>query len=106
MNYSDQNDISGISETKTRWMKFEDWFWYRNHTVIEYTSHQVVKCAQKNKLGLWIRRVLFLCSCAPILIGIVNDGIWAVTTYWMYMTYWGKNSTWLALLLGSFMYNE
>lgn len=84
-------------------MKFEDWFWYNNHAHLEYTSAQMVKYVTWNQLGLWIRRLLFLCSFGPVGVSIYYYGWEAITINWKYWTYWGKYSTWIALLLGSFI---
>ena len=34
----------GFHTDKSKWMKFEDWFWYDHHTLFEYQLNQYTHC--------------------------------------------------------------
>ena len=36
----------GMHSDKSRWMRFEEWFWYDHHTLFEFHMNQYVKCCK------------------------------------------------------------
>lgn len=90
---------------KSCWMKFEDWFWYQNHSQFEYQTNQVIQSLQGSRLTvIRVRKAMLVVMIALMCFGYYNDGLkMSFTTNLMYYTHWGKYMTLITLALGCFV---
>lgn len=84
------------------WMRFEDWFWYQNHSLFQQQTNQLTQSMQGHREAvLRIRKAMLVVMIALMIFGYYNDGLEeSFTTNLMYYTHWGKYMTLITLALG------
>lgn len=55
------NDNLGIITQKSCWHKFDDWFWYNHHALIEFQVNAFIKPCLESKIASRVLR-RFLCA--------------------------------------------
>ena len=86
-------------------MKFEDWFWYNNHTLFEHKLNQNAKCLSGKKMATDIRLLLGVLMLIEGLLSVSQSPPLNAIKDLMYFTIWGRWLTVATLLVGGFVYN-
>lgn len=101
------NTRVGIVKDRNCWHRFEDWFYYANHSLFEYHANQFIKASQNTKkVALYIRRVLFLGVLANLVICFVNHKQEMLTNKLSEFSIWGLYLTFITLFAGSLINNQ
>ena len=121
MAYNDANDPfhqnllttrveGGIVNDQSLKIRFENWFWYNNHNLFEFTVNQYQNCfEEKNKSGLRFRMILTFVYAVYNVYSffVIYPGKWInLPISLLYLTIWGKYLTLGTLIAGCLVKNE